>query len=121
MELKVKIESLVVDGIGGIRHLELSFGDGLNVICGANGIGKTTILDIISDAFSSNIMSKLKRNALCEVGKYKIQVSLNEDGKLDIKDKVEKVESFQPNTDIYRGGWQRYSKNLLFALCSAAG
>ena len=88
----MKIESLVVNGIGGIHHLELSFGDGLNVICGANGIGKTTILDIISDAFSSNISSKLKRNALYEVGKYNIQLSLIEDGKRVIKNKEEKLE-----------------------------
>ena len=86
----------------------------MNVICGANGIGKTTILDIISDAFSSNISSKLKRNALCEVGKYNIQLSLNEDGKRVIKNKEEKVEKFQPSTDVYRGGWQKYSNDLLY-------
>lgn len=97
----MKIKSLVVDGIGGIHHLELSFGDGLNVICGANGIGKTTILDIISDAFSYNISSKLKRNALCEVGKYNIQLSLIEDGKQVIKSKEEKVEKFQPSAEIF--------------------
>ncbi|CCX60293.1 putative uncharacterized protein [Blautia hydrogenotrophica CAG:147] len=110
----MKIESLVVNGIGGIHHLELSFGDGLNVICGANGIGKTTILDIISDAFSSNISSKLKRNALYEVGKYNIQLSLIEDGKRVINNKEEKVEKFQPSTDTYRGGWREYSKDLLY-------
>lgn len=110
----MKIESLVVNGIGGIHYLELSFGDGLNVICGANGIGKTTILDIISDAFSSSISSKLKRNALYEVGKYNIQLSLIEDGKRVIKNKEEKVEKFQPSTDTYRGGWQKYSKDLLY-------
>ena len=97
----MKIKSLVVDGIGGIHHLELSFGDGLNVICGANGIGKTTILDIISDAFSSNISSKLKRNALCEVRKYNIQLSLIEDGVQVIKSKEEKVEKFQPSAEIF--------------------
>lgn len=107
----MRIKSLVVDGIGGIQHLELQFIDSMNVICGANGIGKTTILDIISDAFSSNISSKLKRNALCEKGSYFISVS---DIENQILEKTEDVEKFQPNTEVYRGGWQRYSNNLLY-------
>lgn len=107
----MRIKSLVVDGIGGIQHLELQFIDSMNVICGANGIGKTTILDIISDAFSSNISSKLKRNALCEKGSYFISVS---DIENQILEKTEDVEKFQPNTEVYRGGWQHYSNNLLY-------
>lgn len=107
----MRIKSLVVDGIGGIQHLELQFIDNMNVICGANGIGKTTILDIISDAFSSNISSKLKRNALCEKGSYFISVG---DIENQILEKTEDVEKFQPNAEVYRGGWQHYSNNLLY-------
>lgn len=107
----MRIKSLVVDGIGGIQHLELQFIDSMNVICGANGIGKTTILDIISDAFSSNISSKLKRNALCEKGSYFISIS---DIENQILEKTEDVEKFQPNAEVYRGGWEHYSNNLLY-------
>lgn len=110
----MKIESLIVNGIGGIYHLELSFRDSLNVICGANGIGKTTILDIIADAFGSNRSSKLKRNALCEEGKYHIKVSINEDGKQVITSKEEEVKKFQPSKDEYRGGWKKYSNDFLY-------
>lgn len=110
----MRINLLTVDGIGGIWHLELSFINGVNVICGANGIGKTTVLDIISDAFSSNISSKLKRNALCEVGKYSIQISIKQDGNEILKNKDELVEKFQPDAEVYRGGWQSYSNSLLY-------
>lgn len=96
----MRIKSLMIDGIGGIKHLELPFIDGLNVICGANGIGKTTVLDIISDAFSSNISSKLKRNALCEMGKYSIQISIDEQGNQVLKNKDEKVVKFQPAMSV---------------------
>jgi predicted ATP-binding protein involved in virulence len=54
---KMRIESLEIQGVGGIKELSLNFNDGLNVICGANGIGKTTILNCINDffVFSGNI------------------------------------------------------------------
>lgn len=56
----MKINSLTINGIGGIKHLDLKFNDKLNVICGANGIGKSTILNIIADAFNAGYNSKLK-------------------------------------------------------------
>ena len=65
----MKIKSLVIDGIAGIQHLELCFVDGINVICGVNGIGKTTILDLVSDAFNADVSGKLKRNAMSKFGK----------------------------------------------------
>lgn len=108
------INSLKIDGVGGIKHLELHFNERMNIICGANGIGKTTVLDIISDAFSSNILSKLKRNALCEKGKYFIEMSRNEIEKQIIESKEEIVEKFQPDAEVYRGGWETYSSNLLY-------
>ncbi len=67
----MKIETLEISGIGGIKELKLDFHDGFNVICGANGVGKTTVLDIIADAFT-NFNSNLKRNANYAKGRYKI-------------------------------------------------
>ena len=51
---KMKIEKLDISGIGGIKQLSLTFNPRLNVICGENGVGKTTILNIIADAFVYN-------------------------------------------------------------------
>ena len=67
----MKIENLKISGVGGIKELELTFHDGFNVICGANGVGKTTVLDIIADAFTS-ANSDLKRNARYKKGQYTI-------------------------------------------------
>lgn len=109
----MRINSLIVENIGGIRYIDLSFINGMNVICGANGIGKTTILDILSDAFSSNVSSKLKRNASCKMGKYNIEITIS-DNEDQVLKKEEKVEKFQPDAEIYRGGWQAYSSSLLY-------
>ena len=49
-----------------------------------------------------------------EIGKYKIQLSLNVDGNQIIETKEEKVEKFQPRLDEYRLGWTGYSKDLYY-------
>ena len=107
----MKLRKLNINGVGGIKNLELSFRDNVNVICGANGIGKTTILDIIADAFSANVSSKLKRNALCECGKYSIEVCIADE---EVIRKEEMVENFQPTADVYRVGWQKYANSVLY-------
>lgn len=67
----MKVEKLKISGVGGIKELELVFHDGFNVICGANGVGKTTVLNIVADAFTS-LNSNLKRNAGYKKGEYTI-------------------------------------------------
>ena len=51
---KLKINSIDIRGIGPIRHLDINFDPHFNVICGANGVGKTTILDCIAQSFTLN-------------------------------------------------------------------
>lgn len=67
----MRIDSLNISGIGGIKKLDIMLHDGFNVICGANGVGKTTVLNIIVDAFSWS--SQLKRNASFDKGEYTIK------------------------------------------------
>jgi len=58
----MKIKSISINGVGGIKHLELNFNPGMNLICGTNGIGKTTILECISHSCINGGSNKLKRN-----------------------------------------------------------
>lgn len=74
---KMKVKSLDIKGIGGIRELSLKFNDGLNVICGTNGIGKTTILNIIADRVSFDNYRIIKRNAQVTEGNYTIEILID--------------------------------------------
>ncbi len=91
----MKIDCLKISGIGGIRELSLTFNPGFNAICGPNGIGKSTILTIIANAFASN-SAMIKRNAAYEVGKYSIQFT-NLVGVLQEKNQI--VTEFAPQKE----------------------
>ena len=60
----LKIKKMVIQGIGGITNLTLPFKDELNLICGTNGIGKTTILECISHTFIQTSTTKLKKTLM---------------------------------------------------------
>ena len=49
---KMKINNLHITNVGNISDLDLNFNPRMNVICGTNGIGKTTILNSIAACFS---------------------------------------------------------------------
>ena len=91
----MKIDCLKISGIGGIRELSLTFNPGFNAICGPNGIGKSTILTIIANAFASNA-AMIKRNAAYEVGKYSIHFT---DLLGRLQDKTQIVTEIAPQKD----------------------
>lgn len=68
----IKIKSIDIAGVGPILGLHLDFDDCFNIICGPNGIGKTTILNCISDSFGSNKWS-VRRNVSCSKGNWQIE------------------------------------------------
>ncbi len=105
----MKIKSLRISGIGRIGELSLVFNDGLNVICGENGTGKTTILNTIVDAFSG-INSVLKKNASFSDGQYCLEYEVDN----GIVEKItSQVTAFKPaeKTDSKDG---KYARNIMF-------
>ncbi|HBC7602450.1 TPA: AAA family ATPase, partial [Escherichia coli] len=49
----MKIQKIDIKDIGGIKRAIINFDSSMNIICGPNGIGKTTILDSVAHSFIS--------------------------------------------------------------------
>lgn len=73
----MKIKSIDIEGIGGVKSLHLDFDDHMNFICGPNGIGKTTVLECVAHSFSLSRTNILKRNVSSQHGSFKTTVEIN--------------------------------------------
>ena len=93
----IRIHDILIKDIGPIKELDLKFDNHFNIICGQNGIGKTTILDCLAQSFSVNQIS-VKKTAGAEKGGWKIDVTINEDSKNRNFD----ITSFHPNENIHQ-------------------
>lgn len=80
----MRINKLKIEGVGGIKYLNLSFNDRMNLLCGPNGVGKTTILESIAHIFSLGDTDILKRN-VASIGS-KISVEIDNEGKVENKE-----------------------------------
>ena len=61
LEAGMKLKTIDLKNIGNIADLSLTFNEHMNVICGTNGIGKTTILKTIKTLFEFSDRSLKKR------------------------------------------------------------
>ena len=105
----LRINRVRIEGIGPIKNIELSFDDKFNIICGQNGIGKTTILDCLAQSFGINDTS-IKRTAKLEKGKWEIDVSINGSS----QSKSFEVVSFHPNERRYNSqGFYQNSNDII--------
>lgn len=73
----MKINKLKIEGVGGIEALTLTFNPQMNLICGPNGIGKTTILESIAHVFSHGSTSILKRNVRATTSRITSEIDNN--------------------------------------------
>lgn len=72
----MKIKEIDIKGVGGIRDLHLKFNDSMNILCGPNSIGKTTVIESVASMFTFG-SSIVKRNVSCEMGQIEAFVENN--------------------------------------------
>lgn len=109
----LRIENVNIKGVGGIINLDLPLKKGVNIICGPNGIGKTTILECISKSFTPFAIKTLKKNASVDEGLVKVTINQN-NSKRDIS---YRVREFNPlKNDFGRGDANLYSYIMDFKI-----
>lgn len=109
----LKIRNIHIKGIGPIKDLELTFNPHFNIICGANGIGKTTILDCIAETFIGNEYN-LRKNTSAENGEW--ITSFQDSQEEPVKSKVTRVTEERPSQNGDRANWNftNDAKNVLY-------
>ena len=106
----MKINALEIENIGGITSLNLKLNKSMNIICGPNGVGKTTILECVAHAFIQHGSSLLKRKANSEVGKFNSEI-LGKDGIFLTKATITDFQASSSNT--FFNGRTDYSQYLI--------
>lgn len=75
----MKLKLIDLHNIGGIQSLMLTnINQSMNIICGENGVGKTTLLDSISHLFTNYYSSVLRKNVASELGGINAYVKTDE-------------------------------------------
>ena len=72
----MKIKHINIRNIGCIRNLHLDFNENMNIICGPNSIGKTTIIESVASMFMCGRPS-VKRNVTSETGSIHAKVEVD--------------------------------------------
>lgn len=87
----MKIKEIELKNIGCIRHLHLDFNENMNILCGPNGVGKTTIIESVASMFIYGHPT-VKRNVAGDIGSLHAKIEV--DG--HIKDKIIEIKKFNP-------------------------
>lgn len=91
LEVDMKIKEISLKNIGNISDLSLSFNEHMNVICGTNGIGKTTILKAIKSVFK-DYESELKKKYGTNEGTIVVKAD-------DGREEEEKIHAIFPSAE----------------------
>lgn len=105
----MRIDKLKIKGVGGITALDLSFNARMNLLCGPNGIGKTTVLESIAHIFSNGDTNILKRNVASEISKISAQIDI--DG--IVENKEIQFDTFIPETATRVTGFHNRTSGLI--------
>lgn len=98
----LQISNIEIKGIGPILDLKLQFNPHFNIICGSNGIGKTTILECLAETFCGQNYT-LRKNSNSEQGFWTTSVAISQNQPCVIK-RIE-VDAVRPNVEPTKNNW----------------
>ncbi|MFD2521395.1 AAA family ATPase [Emticicia soli] len=105
----MKLNNILITGVAGINNISINFNPQMNIICGPNGIGKTTILESIGHLFFRGPNRVLKRSANSSYGLI--------NGEFSINNSREKIEiKFKDFKGIDSGYIENYSELAKFII-----
>lgn len=105
----MKIKHIDIIGIGGIRELHLDFSDKMNILCGPNSIGKTTVVESVATMFMHGQPS-VKRNVALESGRIHAVIK---NGEQPEENSTISVRTFNPREEEKTGSFTSYAQKLL--------
>lgn len=111
-EISMKIKRMVIDNICGIKHLDISFSSRINLICGENGVGKTTIIKAIAHQFIFGNDNFIKKYSGSEKGTVNIWLFDND------KPLEYEITKFIPGDIRQNSTFYKESNNILYFPCS---
>ncbi|OPA73466.1 hypothetical protein BVG16_28820 [Paenibacillus selenitireducens] len=74
----LRLNEIEINNINSISNLKLKFNEGLNILCGTNGVGKTTILECIACSIYGRI--NVRNSVSCDFGE--INTLINNNGEI---------------------------------------
>ncbi|MBT9743601.1 AAA family ATPase [Enterobacteriaceae bacterium MCC505] len=107
--MHMKLTELTINNIGGIKSLKIDFKPDMNIICGPNGVGKSTLLLAASFPFFQGHAQKIKKNINSETGCIDLKI---QDGDEDFNTTVS-INTILPNESMYYYPSDRFDKRKL--------
>lgn len=104
----MKIKSLDIEGIGCIRSLHLDFNDKMNILCGPNSIGKTTIIESVASMFMFGSPG-VKRNVACERGSLSAKI----DNEGTLQESTIELRKFNPDERDTTNSFADYASKII--------
>jgi len=106
------ISNITIKGVAGIDYIELSFKKGMNILCGPNGVGKTSILESIAHSFV-NIYGagEIKRN----VNHFKGEIITTIENDYQVVNQKVEINNYLPNvkSELRLSNYEISSKELI--------
>lgn len=112
----LRISAIGIQDVGRFKAFSIPFKAGVNLICGTNGVGKTTILDVAAASFVSQWRTSLRGRAGSK-SPGRVNVAIERNGVVEERNGVVGQFKMQDSLDE-PFGFLQYSKSVIYLKAS---